>query len=125
MKENPKVGQTLYSLNVGNAARNTKQELTPVLVMRVGRKYFWCSKYPNHLGINHLGTKYRLDDWTEVSDYQSTSEIYFSEQEYNDYKERVLIHKSLSDFFRRSTEVPLETLREIKRLLGDHIKNKE
>lgn len=42
-KPTPQVGQTLYSLNIGNAARNCEQKLKPVIVRKVGRKYFECS----------------------------------------------------------------------------------
>ncbi len=38
----PAVGQVLYSLNVGNAARGRERVLTPVVVIKVGRKYFTC-----------------------------------------------------------------------------------
>lgn len=38
----PKLGDILYSLNINNAARNVKQELTEVTVTKVGRKYFTC-----------------------------------------------------------------------------------
>ncbi len=36
----PTVGETLYSLNIGNATRGKVQKLTPVKVLKVGRKYF-------------------------------------------------------------------------------------
>ena len=47
MKTKPVVGQVLYSLNVGNAARNCGQVLTPVTVVSVGRKYFKVKKDVN------------------------------------------------------------------------------
>jgi hypothetical protein len=82
-RENPVVGQILYSLNVGSAARNCPQMLGPVRVISVGRKYFtvlkdgcsdWCK------------TKYYLEDWREVSDYTPDTRLYVSEKEYDDDK---------------------------------------
>lgn len=60
MKSKPKVGQTLYSLNIGNACRNCEQKLTPVKVVKVGSKYFECLE-----DGYHRPTVYHLDGWYE------------------------------------------------------------
>ena len=80
MKPTPTIGQTLYSLNVGNAARRIPQTLKPVVVTKVGRKYFT-------VGEGWRATEYHLHDWREKSDYMANSRLYASEQEYADEKE--------------------------------------
>ena len=73
----PEVGETLFSLNIGNAARNSEQVLTPVVVAKVGRKYFTVRE-------GWKETKYRLSDWLQVTDYSPDSCLYESEQEWED-----------------------------------------
>lgn len=79
----PGVGETLYSLNVGDAARNREQVLTPVVVRKVGRKYFEASPAEQP----HLITQYRLSDWGEHSDYSARSRLYRTPKEWEDEKE--------------------------------------
>ena len=81
-KPEPKVGQILYSLNVGNAARRgVEQKLTPVVVMSVGRKYFTCGE-----GFN--AKQYCLGSWQENTNFTATSCLYETEQEWADDKRR-------------------------------------
>jgi len=114
-REKPKVGQTLYSLNVGNAARYTTQKLIPVKVVKVGRKYFTCKRE----GWN-LETQYYIDGWGEKFEYSSESVLYSSPQEWEDEKEAAEIFRSLHHFFSfwfNQDNVSLETLRKIKELI--------
>src|ERR1017187_3968452 len=80
----PVVGQTLYSLNVGNAARNRPQALTTVVVTSVGRKFFTTQVE----GRKYSETKYRLDNWSEVTHYIPDTHLYLCEQDWIDEKER-------------------------------------
>lgn len=59
-RKKPEVGQVVYSLNVGNAARNREQVLTPLKVTKVGRKYFTALEdgYPDHLSV-----QFHIDSW--------------------------------------------------------------
>ena len=84
MMEKPEVGQTLYSLNIGNAARNRKKELTHVVVKKVGRKYFTCGQdgWPEH-----CDRQYYISDWRENTNYSADSKLYKSAQDYRDEKE--------------------------------------
>lgn len=110
-KEKLKVGQTLYSLNVGNAARRVEQVLTPVTVTKVGRKYFTCTKEGRR-----IGTQYKLSDWSENTEYSSDSCLYENPQEFEDEKERRGIGTSLSELFRYGawSALSLDQLRRIK-----------
>jgi hypothetical protein len=117
MREKPKVGQTLYSLNVGNAARGVQQKLTPVKVIKVGRKYFTCRPEG---GSRWLEMQYYLDRWNEKSDYSANSVLYSNPQEWEDEKEAAEICHFIYKFFNyglNRTNVPLETLRKIKEML--------
>lgn len=71
-QEKPKVGQRFYSLNVSNVTRNRKQKLTPVTVIKVGRKYFTC-RHDVH-GIGYKDTIYYIDSRREntASNFQPT-----------------------------------------------------
>lgn len=82
----PVKGQILYSLNIGNAVRHRKQELTPVTVMKVGRKYFYCAK-ESYENIEGCWIKYDMETWRNVSDYSATSQIYSSAAEWENKKE--------------------------------------
>jgi hypothetical protein len=115
MKPIPQVGQTLYSLNVGNMARNVKQELTPVIVRKVGRKYFDCSseRSPNYV------KRYHLDSWKEKTEYSVDSMLYADPQEWSDEKEAGDITSMVRKTFdsRTGTAVPLAKLRQIRDIL--------
>ena len=105
----PEVGETLFSLNIGNAARTREQVLTPVVVAKVGRKYFT-------VGEGWKETKYRLSDWRQVTDYSPDSCLYESEQEFEDEKECRVLAGAISEAFkygRRTQGLSLAALRKI------------
>ena len=121
MKEPPKVGQTVYSLNVGNAAgRNREQKLTPMVVSSVGKKYFRC----RYVGWEDLNGAYevqvRLNNWYEKTDFCCDHHFYSTEQEWLDEKESDGIRHELWKAFEyggNPRNVNLETLRKIKELI--------
>ena len=111
----PVVGQKLYSLNVGNASRRTVQKLTPVIVKKVGRKYFTCSPE----GFDYR-TQYHLDDWSEKSDYSAVSRLYESKQAWEDEKEAAMICKRLHCYFdygRNRKNLSLETVKKVLEII--------
>lgn len=117
MKRNaPKIGQTLYSLNVGNAARNVEQKLTPVVVSAVGRKYFTCGK-------GWSETQYYLDTWHEKTDYTARSCLYENEQEWIDDKECSDIESMMRTMFGtfRRIDLSLDQLRRIKSIVEQNV----
>lgn len=118
MKNYPKptVGQKLFCLNVGNAARNVPQVLTPVIVTSVGRKYFTTKteeKYPRNID-------YHLDTWQEKTQFSKNSHLYLTEQEWLDETETQNICDEISHSFhygKNGKNLPLATLRQIKQLI--------
>lgn len=115
----PKVGDTLYSLNVGNAARRSPQVLTPVQVVKVGRKYFECRR-PEWVNAPHMVTVYHLDDWREKTDYCRDSQLYTSPQEYEGSILAMEIRGELQRAFSSgmiSQTIPLDKLREIQAIV--------
>ena len=105
----PEVGETLFSLNIGNAARNSKQVLTPVVVAKVGRKYFT-------VGAGLKETKYRLSDWRQVTDYSPDSCLYEFEQEFEDEALSRILAGAIGEAFKYGRNIralPLESLRQI------------
>ena len=111
----PKVGQTLYSLNVGNAARNCEQKLTPVIVTSVGNKYFYT-------GEGYRKQAYLIEDWKEKTDrYGAMTMLYESEQAYRDDIEAVQICKAIGKAFeygRNVNGLPLYQLRTIQSIIN-------
>ena len=115
MTEKPKVGQTLYSLNIGNAARHKKQELTPVVVTKVGRKYFTA-------GEGRRVTQYHLDSWREKSEYTPDSRLFVSRQAWEDEKEINRIGRKIYKSFpfgENRHKISLKNLRIIEQFLDE------
>jgi len=123
MRDKPKVGQTLYSLNVGNAARRVEQKLTPVIVRKVGRKYFYCS-----VRSGSYVTKYNLSDWSEeTGGYCADSLLYLNIKSYEDEKTASDITARIGKMFRWDSRVkiPLPALIEIGKILDNYKKEGE
>lgn len=113
----PKVGDRLFDLNVGNAARRgCPQVLTPVEIIRVGRKYFTCAPIE---GICRPETSYHVDSWREHTDYSASHQLFKTEQEYLDKRDAAQIAMFIRETFSGygQTKIPVEKLREIKRIL--------
>ena len=118
MKRKPIVGETLFDLNVGNAAgRGRAQILTPVVVKTVGRKYFTCAPYESQY---RRETTYNLKDWLEKTEYCRDHELYETAQEWENKKEAAEIHDQIRKEFNHygRCTVPLEKLRAIKSLMA-------
>jgi len=114
----PTVGQTLYDLNVGNAARRCEQKLTPVIVVKVGRKYFFCKQANDPL--HYEGVGYHLSDWAQRSNgYTADHYLFASEQEWLDDKEAEQLERRLCRVFsgHGRSDIPLANLRAMVALL--------
>ena len=116
MRPTPKVGQILYSLNVGNASHRKEQKLTPVVVTKVGRKYFTCERVE---GVWKDTTEYYLDDWAHRSNYTASSYLYVSEQEWFDEKEAYELRNELLSKM-HDKKLNLEQLRAVKNILENY-----
>jgi hypothetical protein len=119
MKRKPILGEILFDLNVGNAARRgSAQMLTPVVVVSVGRKYFTCAPAEGHYRPE---TTYALGDWREKTEHFPDHQLYQTAQEWEDEKEVGEIHAELRAEFNHHSrcKVPLETLRAIRSLLAN------
>ena len=116
LREKPKVGQRLYSLNVGNAARHTIQQLSPVYVSRVGRKYFYCLPVGKPF---YREVQYYIESWGEKTDYSATSKLYENQEEHADEKEKNELVKFIHHEFDFYIGCPLslDVLRKIKQLI--------
>ena len=84
-KHNIKVGQIVYSLNVGNAARRCEQVLIERTVTKVGRKYFYYTEYGHDVKISFES----MDDRCE---YTARARVYLSPA---DWEEEKLANKLL------------------------------
>jgi len=114
MRTKPKIGQILQSLNVGNAARyGREQKLTPVTVMKVGRKYFYCKEG------GYCETRYDLKTWEETGQ-NIGSVLYLNAEEWEIEKETIKICKFLSSSFKYGRNVKginYKTLQDIEKLI--------
>lgn len=95
MKPTPVIGQTLYSVNVGNAARNVAQKATPIIVRSVGRKYFSCSTEM----APHHEIQFHLDTWGEKTEFCVNRQLYASEQEWQDEKAAETLYRDIKRAF--------------------------
>lgn len=126
MRNKPTVGQQVFILNVGNAARHKPQVLTPATVTKVGRKYFTALE--NHFaGSPHMATQYHLDTWREKSEYSANSKVYESPQEWADEREAAAIGCMLNDRFGSlpRTKLSLKSLRAIKAIIDAELANNQ
>lgn len=114
--EKPKVGQILYSLNVENAARGREQVLTPVKVVKVGRKYFTCKE-----NGSPWKTQYHIDGWREKTDYPPNSKLYRNPQEWEDEKQSDTLLNGIRIAFRlwSGKKYTLDQLRRIKEIMEE------
>lgn len=119
----PKVGQTLYQLNIGNAARNCKQELNPVVVKKVGRKYFTCGVAGKE---DFWDIKFHKENWREVTNYSPDYCLYESCQEWEQEKEAGDIYDHVMKFFyhkRGSYSMAIEDLRAIDAIIKKYMED--
>jgi hypothetical protein len=120
MKEKPKIGQILYSLNVGNSARHRTQELTEVKVVKVGRKYFTCED----VNDGYFKTTYHIENWKQKTQYTANSELYESPQEWENKKESAklikYIHNSFEWGVHNKRKLSLDQLRRIVKIMGEN-----
>lgn len=112
----PITGETLFDLNIGNAAHGCEQKLTPVIVTKIGRKYFTCA--PTE-GQYRPETTYLIEDWRQNTEYCRDHKLYETAQEWNDEKEVGEIHAMLRSEFGHygRCKLPLEKLRAMKSIL--------
>lgn len=116
-RKKPVVGQTLYALNVGNNARHREQELKPVIVVSVGRKYFKAipEEYKN---AAHMAIEYELEDWRERTDYTPGWRLYESAQAWSDERETYELDTAIGKRFApHHSGVDLPRLRRIRDIL--------
>lgn len=115
MKPKPKIGQTVYSLNVGNrAGRGVERKLTPMVVTKVGRKYFTASQDIYHVDFH-------LDSWKQVTEYTPIHKLYITKQDWQDEKEEAQLCEVISSYFeynRNPQNLPLQKLRAIMEILN-------
>ncbi|MCP4365437.1 MAG: hypothetical protein GY800_09095 [Planctomycetes bacterium] len=113
--DKPKVGDVLYSLNV------CEQKLTPVNVVKVGRKYFYCRPYGSR-----FDTAYHIENWKEKSGYPIHSILYASKQAWEEKKESSEICSFISNAFqygRNRAKLSLDDLRKIKDIMENNRRN--
>lgn len=120
MKNKPQVGQTLYSLNVGNSyRRGVEQKLTPMVVTEVGRKYFTLKADIN----SWREVKFSLENWREKTEYCVNHELYETVEEWEPEKEESRICRAISDAFeygKNKKNLSIDKLHEIDKLLNEN-----
>lgn len=105
---------TLYSLNVGNAARGkVKRELTRYRVTSIGRKYFKIIR-DDATGWREL--EFHIDSWSENTRYSSDHKLYADPQDWEDEKTEAdlsnMIYKAF-DYGRNNLNLSLDRLEKI------------
>jgi len=113
----PNVGDKLYSLNIGNAARHCEQVLTEVIVKKVGRKYFIAGI----ADTSYADRKYLIDSWYQENDgYIADSLLYETKEEYETECETRVICQKISKIFeygKNTKSLSLKKLRDIIQII--------
>lgn len=95
----PSVGETLYMLNVGDRAGGVEQVLRPVIVIRVGRKYFTVCE-PEYEGKDWMHERFYIDSWRhDAGGYAPCWALYESAVDFEREKQRADVRKYLSGLF--------------------------
>ena len=112
----PEVGQRVFSLNIGNAARHREQVLTPCIVTKVGRKYFTVRKEGDESGCSD--TEYHIDSLMQKTEYSANSRIYSTAKEWEEDKEYAELESKLKKLFSYGgRHLSLEQLRGIAEIV--------
>ena len=116
-KRKPEAGETLYSLNVGGAARRGEQKLTPMTVLHVGRKWFTCAPVGSTSEWQHV--KFCVETWRQKTEYCPDHYLYETPNDWDDDREAKQIRDRLRDTFSgfNQVEVSIEKLRKIRDIL--------
>lgn len=120
-KRKPVLGETLFRLNTGNAARHCEQKLVEVTVTRIGRKYFTCAPTDSQLkGNTH---EFHIDTWRERTDYCQVYALYEKPEEWYDERETTALLGLLRQEFTRYGKSPLSlaALRQIKAIIDKEV----
>lgn len=88
----PKVGETLYMLNINNAARHKAQVLVPVQVSKVGNKYFSVD------GIYKV-KEFTISNWREKTNGSANYRLFETEQEWFDERDYDALIRSMRHEF--------------------------
>ena len=108
-RRKPVVGETLYSLNIGNAARRTEQKLTPLVVTKCGSKYFT-------LGEGWQATQFHIETWRQKTEYSAEQAIYESPQEWEDENEANNLRERFRKAFDHWNPGPNLSLNQLRRI---------
>lgn len=112
------VGSRLFRLNVGNNARHCPQVLKPVVVTKVGRKYFYVEMERTDSQAWGFESRHLVECWTEDNGgYTPNYALYESEQEWADSKERICLAAKIKSELQGNNEYSLETLRAIANIM--------
>ena len=91
--QRPVIGDTLYSLNVGNSARGCPSVLTELKVIKSGNKYFTCRELNGHGDFT-----YEIEDWRQKTDYTPNSKLYATKEDWI-YETKInAMYRDIRDF---------------------------
>jgi len=118
MKDKPVVGQKMFTLNIGNRARNCEQKLTEVVVTKVGRLYFTVKKDLD----SYCEEQFHLSDWKQKTSCSRDHEIFATENEWEDMKKSKDICGHIRMYFKygdNSKNLSISQLERIKAILDE------
>jgi len=111
----PTVGQILYSVPIRRRQSDPKEEPTPAIVTKVGRKYFTIRE-------GWEATQFHITNWLEKGEYSANERLYESVQAYEDKIESTSILKELRqefDNYGGKTNISLPALKTIKGIVDE------
>ena len=117
-KRKPVVGETLYLKHVGWNTKHVPLEAIPVIVTKVGRKFFT-------VGEGRQAAKFCLGSWEQSTEYSRSLKLYETEQEWRDEIEEKLLCLRIKESFEYGHNkrcLPLDALRAITSIIDEQQK---
>lgn len=123
-KRKPTVGEKLWMVTTGNAARRCGPEGFSVTVMSVGRKYFTVSS-DDYVKSPHMHSTFIIHTWREKTMFSPNHALYESEEEWQETVEAETIRNYIYNVFQygggKSKLIPIQDLRQIKGIIDSHV----
>lgn len=113
-KRKPKIGETLFLVDIGNLARDGRGRQRDCTVSRVGRKYFYVEYDSGEI-------QFDLENWWEVTGgYIADYALYESRQEWKDKCQAAKYHAAIGKAFSSigSITATLSQLKQVAEILN-------
>lgn len=114
-RREPVLGETLFQLNFWRVSRREEPEMKPVIVTKIGRKYFTVQP----AGEEWLRREFFLDTWREKTNHSGHVFLYESKQQWADEKESEALTLKFERLFSSRPNLNLDQLKRIGAIIDE------